>query len=137
MTNKKVINMTYLDVLAPPLEILRSAHRSCRPISPIAPSPPARSTSPCVEYGVPRSPHGGNVVRREHGAEFACESIFEASEQSVPAGEEDVAEERGLLRRVREAVHHDTFDDFDEAGLVDACYAGLEEDFRDADPFDV
>ena len=137
MTNEKVMNITYLDVLAPPLQILRYAHRSRRSISPIAPSPPARSTSPCVEDGVPRGPHGGNIVSREHGAEFACESLFEASEQSVPAGEEDVAEEPGLLRWVGEAVHYDAFDDLDEAGLVDAGYAGLEEDFRDADAFDI
>jgi hypothetical protein len=41
------------------------------------------------------------------------------------------------LRWVGEAIHDYAFNDFDQAGLVDASDAGLEEHFRDADPFNV
>ena len=137
MTCERIVDVAYLDILATPLQILRSADCSRRSISPATPSPPSRGALPCVENGIPRCSHGGRIVCGQHSAEFSCKTLFKTAEEGVSAGEEDIAEEGFLLRWVGESIHYNTFNNLDETGLVHPRYARLENDFRDADPFNI
>lgn len=137
MTCERIVDVAYLDILATPLQILRSADCSRRSISPAAPSPPSSSAFPGIENRILCSADSGGIVCGQHSTQFSCKTLFKAAEEGIPAGKEDVAEEGTLLRWVREPVHYDSFNNLNETRLVNTSYARLEKDFRDTDPLNI